>query len=502
MTRADRIILKTKKISKSYPGVQALNNINFELKEGEIRALVGENGAGKSTFVKIIGGVEKLSSGKIQINNEFVNISNPMVALNLGIAIVHQELSLFPNLNISTNLFFSEIDSSTRIFISDQYFHEKAKKVLFDFGLADITPQTKVGELEPGQQQLIEIARAVVKNAKIIVLDEPTSSLSKNETEVLFSLIRKLKMQGVSIIFVSHRLDEVFELCDSITIFRDGKHILTSETRNLTRSELVELILGREEKEMYQATRKQKQESPLLQVNNLVFEPKIKNISFTLSRGEILGIAGLLGSGKTELVRAIFGLEKPNGGTITLKGKPIKIESPKQAISYGLGFITEDRHNEGLLLENSIRDNIILGNINAYANQFGWMNPKLENKTAEHQKKQLNIISPNIHQKVKFLSGGNQQKVVLAKWLEVNPQIFILDDPTRGIDVGAKAEFYRLIANLAEKGAGIIFISSEIQEVVQICHRALVLRNGKINGEFSGKDLTCTRLLMSITGEK
>jgi len=501
MTNDYEQLLAVTNLSKSYPGVKALKEINFNLKKGEIRALVGENGAGKTTFVKILGGVVKPDDGIIFFNGKNVRINNPGIASDLGIAIVHQERSLFPNLSIATNLFFSEIDSDNSVFIFDRKLNEKAKKILIEFGLGDISPSLIVRRLEPGQQQLVEIARAAVKNAKLIILDEPTSSLSRRETNLLFSIIKNLKKNGVSIIFVSHRLDEVFELCDSITVFRDGSLIDTANSKSLTNTALIEMILGREEKEMYHSSSSTKKGKEVLKIIHLKIEPKIIDVSFSLHAGEILGIAGLLGSGKTEIVRSIFGLSKMDSGEILINGSTEKIQNPRQAIKLGLGYIPEDRHKDGLILEKSIKDNIILGNLKSYSNAIGWMDLKKENSATEKHRKQLNINTPSIFRYVKFLSGGNQQKVVLSKWLETKPRVFILDDPTRGIDIGAKAEFYKIISKLAEQGVGIIFISSEIQEIISICHRVVVIRNGKINSEFSGIDINAAKLLMSMTGD-
>ncbi len=501
MENVQEYILCTKNISKKYPGVQALKNIDFKLKKGEIRAIVGENGAGKSTFIKIISGVQKADDGFVEIEGKKVQINNPNSATNHGIAVVHQERSLFPNLSIATNIFFDEIDSENLFFVPDSKINSKAFELLHDFGLGGISPSKRVNSLEPGQQQLVEIARAVVKNAKIIIFDEPTSSLSNKEKEILFKIIKNLKKKGMSVIFISHRLDEIFDLCDSITVFRDGEHITTVQTSELSNAELVELILGREEKEMYKGVGKLKSDKELLKVKNLKILPKIEDISFNLREGEILGIAGLLGAGKTEIARAIFGLDDIDGGEIYFHGKRVKITNSNDAIDLGMGFITEDRHKDGLLLEKSVKDNVVLCNLKKCSNKIGWMISKKEVSSAKNQVKNLDLKTPSIYRKVKYLSGGNQQKVVLGKWLEKNPRLFIMDDPTRGVDVGCKAEFYRIILDLAEQGAGIIFISSELEEIVSVCHRVLVIRNGKISAEYSGKEINKPKILMRMAGE-
>lgn len=496
------ILLEALGISKQYPGVRALNNVSISVYHGEIRGLVGENGAGKSTLVNIFSGViKKPDGGRLLFEGQEVRINSPRRADDLGIAAVHQERSLFPNLDVATNLFFSSLGSNNPFFISDRKFQEKAKSVLASMSLSHVSPSSKVSRLSPAQQQLIEIARAVVKSAKLIILDEPTSSLSENETQILFRIIRELKEKGVSIIFVSHRLGEVLEICDRVTVLRDGHHIKTVDTRKVKTSELVELILGRKESEMYQKSAELQSGAELLRVEHLVKEPKIKDISFSLHQGEILGMAGLLGSGRTELVRTIFGLDKPSRGKFFIRGEPVHLRNPERAIKQGIGFITEDRHKEGLILDKSFKDNIVLANLRKYSTAWGWMLPNKEISAAEQQKEKLKIATPSLLRKVKFLSGGNQQKTVLAKWLETQPQIFIMDDPTRGIDVGTKTEFYLLISNLARQGAGILFISSELQELVNVCHRILVLHKGRFIAEYTGSQINSAKILIKMTEE-
>lgn len=494
-------LLKLVNISKQYPGVQALDKVSLDVRKGEIHALVGENGAGKSTLVNIIGGNVKADSGSITFNGRIVDINNPKQAAEIGIALVHQELSLFPNLTIANNLYLSILDNQGAFFVPDKLLESQARQVLCRMGLEHLTPTKKIAHLQPGEKQLVEIAASIVKDAKLIVLDEPTSSLTGREIETLFRIIRELKGQGISIIYVSHRLDEIFELCDRVTVLRDGKHIITTPTKSLNTGKLVELILGRKLGEMYTTREVKPKKEVILQVKNLWKEPKLRGIHFHLHKGEILGIAGLLGSGRSELVRAIFGLEKIDQGEIYLNGQSVKIKNPAQAIRLGIGYITEDRHKEGLVIEKSVKDNITLANLKKFATSFGWMMATKEYQAAMRQKEKLNIVTPSILKKVKYLSGGNQQKVVLGKWLETSPKVFFLDEPTRGIDVGAKAEFFKIIQDLARDGAGIVFISSELQEIVSVCHRVLVLRDGRFIEEFTNDNLDAAKILVKMTGE-
>jgi ribose transport system ATP-binding protein len=493
-------ILEAIEISKLYPGVQALDNVSVTIAKGEVRALVGENGAGKSTFVNVIGGITRPDSGSLCVDGREVKIRSPKQAAENGIAIVHQELSLYPNLDVASNLFLSRLDEQGKLLTPERHMRREAHAVLERVGLEHIPPTRKVGQLMPGEQQLVEIGRALVKDVKVLVLDEPTSSLAEREIRTLFRIINELKAQGISVIFVSHRMEEIFEICDSITVFRDGKHIRTVRTQEINNNDLVRLILGRKFDEMYQAAATFRHGSELLRVENLTQEPRLKGVSFTLKEGEILGIVGLLGSGRTELMRAVFGLDTFAQGEIYLKSQKVRITSPDQAIRLGIGFITEDRHREGLVLEKSIKDNIALASLRRVANRLGWVLPGREMAAARRQKEKLNIVTPSVLRKVKYLSGGNQQKVVLSKWLETHPQIFILDEPTRGIDVGAKADFYKIIQGLAEEGAGVIFISSELQEIVSVCHRVLVLRHGSFCSEFTGEQISGANILLAMTG--
>jgi len=486
-------------ISRQFPGVLALDHVDFELAAGEIHGLVGENGAGKSTLMNIIGGVVLPDNGTIRLHGQPVEIANPAHAHTLGIGFIHQELSLFPNMDVASNIFFSDLPQRVPGLVDIKQIKQKTRAILDRMGLTEVQPTQKLGSLSPGRKQLVEIARCIAQHNEILVLDEPTSSLSDRETQTLFNIVRELKNQGVSIIFVSHRLDEVFEVCDRVTVLRDGKKIDTVATKQVTHQELVRMILGHEIAAS-SADVVRKPGEVVLRVESLSRGRLVKNVSFDLHRGEILGITGLLGSGRTELARAIFGLDRMNSGKVWIDGNRVYIHSPENAISHGLGFITENRREEGLLIEKPIVDNIVLANLRSFSNLFGWVSSQKERQAAEQQKANLRIVTPSIDRLVKYLSGGNQQKVVLAKWLQTTPRILILDEPTRGIDVGAKEEVYHLIQQIAAQGTGVIYITSEIPEVVRLCDRVLVMRDGAISTSMDRGNFTGHEILMAATG--
>ena len=495
----ESMLFELKAISKRFPGVLALDNVDFGLKQDEIHGLVGENGAGKSTLVNIIGGVIVPDSGSISIHGQAVEIKNPGNAHALGIGFIHQELSLFPNMDIASNIFFAELPQRIPGLIDNNRIKQQTRAALDRVGLTEVSPSQKLETLSPGRKQLVEIARCVAQRNEILVLDEPTSSLSGREIQTLFQIVRELKKQGVSIIYVTHHLDEVFEVCDRVTVLRDGKRIDTIATKKVTHVKLVNMILGHEiaassNREI------QKQGKIALRVESISRGLTLKDISFDLHEGEILGITGLLGSGRTELARAIFGLDRIDYGKLWITDKRIHIHNPEDAIRHGIGFITENRRDEGLLVDKSIVDNIVLANLRLFSNKIGWISAKRERLAAEQQKTNLRILTPSINRLAKYLSGGNQQKVVLAKWLQTTPRILILDEPTRGIDVGAKEEVYHLIQKIAAQGTGVIYITSEIAEVVRLCDRVLVMLSGAIvttmnRGDFTGQDI-----LLAATG--
>jgi len=498
-SQTKRVLLSLKSISKSFPGVKALDSVDFDVREGEIHSVVGVNGAGKSTLVNVLGGSVVPEHGEIYWNGEHVQLHPPQRALRHGIAIVHQELSLFPELDVATNISISRLTPRDHGWlIRDEELRARAREALERVGLNHLSPRKIVGTLSPGERQLIEIARTLNSGAKLLILDEPTSSLPEAEVKTLFDNLVVLKKQGISIIFVTHHLDEVFRISDCVTVFRNGRNIGTNPIGDIDHAALVPLILGRSATEQYDYGEKPSIGEEALRVENLQSGQKVRNVSFSLHRGEILGIAGLLGSGRTETARAIFGLESRETGTVWINGSKVHIKDPQQAIRHGMGFITEDRRREGLLLQKPIIDNVAVAVLRRLSGALGFMRSSLETKAAQRRSDELHIATPSIQRNVATLSGGNQQKVVLGKWLETEPTIFILDEPTRGIDVGTKAEFYRLIVDLASKGVAILLITEDIMELASLCDRVLIMRRGRITGELSGNQITSSNIILAI----
>ncbi|MGE5614250.1 MAG: sugar ABC transporter ATP-binding protein [Bacillota bacterium] len=485
-------------INKTFPGVHALKDVNFSLRVGEIHGLIGENGAGKSTLMKVLGGVEIPDSGEIYIDNEQVRFTNPKDAQDKEISFIHQELSLFLDLDIATNLYIQNLPVKHNI-IQERTLRKKAEEVLEQVGLGKHNPKELVKNLTMGERQLVEIARCLIMNTKILVLDEPTSSLTKKEVNVLFSLMRRLKSQGISIIFISHRMDEVFDICDRLTVMRDGRIIATKDIKDCTTPEVVRLIIGRELNEMYDREY-QKPGKELLRVVNLNRGEKFRNVSFTVHEGEIVGLYGLLGSGRSEVVRSIFGVEKFDSGEIYMEGKKLEIHMPLDAIESGIGLVTENRREEGLMLQQSVQFNLVSANLPAYAKSLGFIDRKKEVSACKDNIQTLNIKTPSMRKIVQYLSGGNQQKVVIAKWLNRSPKVLILDEPTRGIDVGAKHEIYNILSDLVKANKGVLIISSELNEILGLSDRIIVLRKGAIVAEFKAGEFSKDKLLEASMG--
>jgi ribose transport system ATP-binding protein len=475
-------LLEMTGISKRFPGVQALDDVDLDLHAGEVLGLVGVNGAGKSTLMNVLGGVVSPDTGRIRIAGREVRVSGPHEAQAQGIAFVHQELSLFANLDIATNVHITRLPRRAGGLLDSGGLRERTQDVLRRVGLRHVSARTLVGGLRPGEQQLVEIARCLASQVRILVLDEPTSSLTEPEVATLFRIVRDLRTRGVGVIYLSHRLDEIAALCDRVAVLRDGRRVATVRTGEVDRSELVRLMLGHEL--TGGGRRGAAQDRVLLEVRGLGRGRLPRDVSFTLHAGEVLGITGLLGSGRTELARCLFGLEPAETGEIVIDGRPARIRSPRDAIANGIGFLTEDRRAEGLILDKPVRDNIVLADLPSFAGAFGFVRAGREREAAERQRSALGIKAASVLQHAGYLSGGNQQKVVLAKWLQTDPRILLLDEPTRGIDVGAKEEVYRLIADLAAGGAGVVVISSEIDEVTRLSDRVLVMRAGGVVAEF------------------
>ncbi len=476
----ENTVLIMSRIRKEFQGVIALSDVNFVLKKGEVHVLLGENGAGKSTLVKILSGAYQMTNGEIFLFNKQVYIKSPGQAQELGIGIIYQELNLIPYLTAAENIFLGREITNKFGIIDKKGAIESSKKILKELG-SEINCDIPVINFGIAQQQMIEVAKALSLDAKILIMDEPTSALSDTEVKQLFKMIRNLKRRGVSIIYISHRLDELFEIGDRVTVLRDGVVVGTKDISETTKTELIKMMVNRELTEHF-PKRNVLIGEEILRVENLSKKNGITNINFTLKQGEVLGIAGLLGSGRTELARAIFGIDKLDSGNIYLQRKLQKIKSPKDAINQRIGFITEDRKSQGLVLILSVKENISLTNLTSFSG-FGFINSKEEKKEAEEFINRLKIKTSSLDQKVIYLSGGNQQKVVLAKWLSKKADIFIFDEPTRGIDVAGKVEIYNLINQLAEEGVGIIMISSELPEILGMSDRIIVMNNKKIAAE-------------------
>ena len=493
-----RDILRLDGICKSFPGVKALQDVSFSIQKGEIHCLIGGNGAGKSTLMKILAGAYKKDAGHIWMNGKEVEIESPKAAENLGISIIYQELNLIPGLTVAENIFIGRHPLTRMGCVDWKEMENCAERLLKEFHI-DLGARTLVGEISIAQQQMVEIVKAVSKDAQLVIMDEPTSSLTKKEIDVLFEIIRKLKEKGVSIIFISHRLDEIFEISDRVTVMRDGMWIATKDIKDITRSELVSMIIGRKMSQQFPEKITQTG-TELLRVENLSDGKKIQDISFTLHRGEVLGFAGLVGAGRTETMHMVFGSMKRKTGKVYLHQKEIDTHSPKSSIGNGIGLLTEDRKKEGLVLPLTVRENIEMV-ASGKILQNGLINRKKENEISKKYIDALNIITPSAEQKVVYLSGGNQQKVVLAKWLLSDCEVIIMDEPTRGIDVGAKREIYDIINRLAAQGKGIIVVSSEFEEVMGICDRIIVMCEGHISGTLKREEFSQDRIAAYAVGE-
>ncbi|HEY59216.1 MAG TPA: sugar ABC transporter ATP-binding protein [Anaerolineae bacterium] len=487
-------IIELVNISKSFPGVQALKDVSLSFYPGEIHALIGENGAGKTTLIKIMGSVYKKDSGQIYINGEECEIKDVIHAQRIGISVIHQELSLIPDLSVMENLCLGKEPRLGRSgFIDKSTMRKIARNIMKPLGL-NINPDAYIRNLKTADRQMVEIARAVSRNATLVIMDEPTSSLSSREITTLFDTIRMLKKNNVSVIYVSHILSEVLTLADKITVMRDGCVVRTLDACDADENILVKSMVGREIKDYF--SKKEKEIGDvILEVRNLTREPLFSDISFNLRKGEILGISGLVGAGRTEIVRSIFGSDKFESGEIILWGKKVNIQSPHKAIGLGLGFLPEDRKLEGLILEASVRHNISLPSIKSTA-RIGFVNNKWEIDICKEYTNKLKIHTPSNNTISKYLSGGNQQKIVVAKWFAAFSKILLLDEPTKGIDVNAKSEMYSLMNNYTKDGGSIIMVSSELPELLGIADRIVVIRQGKVSGILERKEATEEKIMM------
>jgi len=489
-------ILELKNISKSFSGVEVLHNVSFELRPGEVHALLGENGAGKSTLVKIITGVHHPDKGEILLNGEPVYFSDARESRQAGIAAIYQELSLFPDLDVAENIFAGRQPVTVGGRVDWRKLYAEASKLLESLGVRlDLKQNART--LSIAQQQMVEIARAFSIYAQILIMDEPTSSLTLHEVDDLFRLVRRLRAEGTAIILISHRLEELYSLSDRVTVLRDGSYVDTRSMKDVTRDDLIRMMVGRTITNLFpkQAVRAG---DVVLKLENLSRAGSFQDVSFELRRGEILGLAGLVGAGRTNVARAIFGVEPASGGRIQVEGRDVVITSPQQAIGLGLAYVPEDRQLHGLIPAMSLTPNISLPMLDHYA-QFGWLRDKSERKSAYDAALQMEVRANNIWQLARELSGGNQQKVVLAKWLSTNPRILILDEPTRGIDVGTKAAVHGLMSKLASEGMAILMISSELPEILGMSDRVIVMREGHVTGHFSRAEATQEKIISAAT---
>lgn len=491
-------LLEMRGISKFYPGVIALNDVRFDLMPGEVHALCGENGAGKSTLMKILAGAETKDRGEVLIKGQPVDIRSPQDAMDRGVNIIYQEFNLVPHLSAAENIYLGrEPGAAVPGFINFKKLYGDAQAVMDHLGVA-VDVRAEVSRLSVAQQQMVEIAKATSRNSTIIAMDEPSATLTDHELRNLFELINGLKKQGVGVIYISHRMEEIFSICDRVTVFRDGQYVATKRIEDTDRDDVIRMMVGRELKESI-PKRPAPIGEPVLEVRGLTRKGVFEDISFTVRRGEIVGIGGLVGAGRTEVARAIFGADPIDAGEILVNGKPARPRSPREAIELGIGLVPEDRKSLGLILNMAVRENTTLANLDLLA-VLGFVNRKKEREVSEKYVKDLRVRTPSIEQEVKNLSGGNQQKVVLAKWLFTDSQLLIFDEPTRGIDVGAKIEIYELMNELVAKGAGMIMISSELPELLGMSDRILVMHEGRITGELSRAEATQEKVMQLATG--
>jgi ABC-type sugar transport system ATPase subunit len=497
-------LLHMQGISKSFPGVRALDGVDLEVRAGEVLALVGENGAGKSTLMKILSGAHHKDAGRIILDGREVEIENPHHAQRLGIAIIYQEFNLTRNQTVAANIYIAREPRARGLagwlgFVDRPRMEADAGRVLARIR-AKIPTDVKVGDLSVAQQQMVEIAKAIAVQAKILIMDEPTAALGENETEVLFETVRSLKAQGIAIIFITHRLEEMFRIADRVVVLRDGQRVGELPIAEASSDRVVHMMVGRSLQEIFRKEAAEIKE-PILEARGLTRRGAVEDVSFTLHRGEILGFAGLVGAGRTETARLLFGADARDRGELLLEGKPLRVDSPTQAVKAGIGLVPEDRGLQGLVLKLSVQENIVLATLPRHS-AAGWMNTTLMGETARAFTERLSIRTPHLRQKTMLLSGGNQQKVVLAKWLASQPKVLILDEPTRGIDVGAKAEVHALMSELARSGIGIIMISSELPEILAMSDRIVVMHEGRIAATLDRSEATQELIMAYASGQQ
>jgi ABC-type sugar transport system ATPase subunit len=492
-------VLELKNVSKKFPGVQALDNARFDVLPGEVHALLGENGAGKSTLIKIVSGVHKPDAGEIFIDGQRVSFNNPREAQAKGVATIYQELILYPQLTVAENIFMGHAPRGMLGMVNWGEMRKQARDVLHSLEIYDMDVNSKVGAMSIGKRQRVEIAKALSQNARILIMDEPTAALTEADVQRLFGIVRLLRERGVSIIYISHRLEEVFMLADRVTVLRDGQYVGTKPVKDTNEGELISMMVGRTIDNLFPKLPAKMGET-VLKVEKLWHKPMTRGVSLELRGGEIVGLAGLVGSGRTELAHVLFGVTPAQSGKITLEGKPVQIKNPGQAMHLGIAYVPEDRGNQGLIKQMRVRENVSLAVLRSMVKN-GMIDSAAERQLAAHSIEQLGIRTPSAEQVVNKLSGGNQQKVVVSKWLASKPKLLIMDEPTRGVDVGAKAEIHHLISELAQQGLAILMISSELPEVMGMSDRILVMREGLIVAEFSRQEVTQEKIATAMMSE-
>jgi len=493
------VLVQMTGIEKSFPGVHALADAQFELRAGEVHALVGENGAGKSTLMKILAGVQTPDAGQILVKGQPVEIGSPRTAQRLGISMIYQELNLMNHLTVAQNIYIGrEPRAGVRFLLDEGTINRQAANLLDSLHLR-LDPRAKVADLTIAKQQMVEIAKALSVNAQVLIMDEPTAALTDTEIAELFGIIRHLRTQGVGIVHISHRLEELKQISDRITVMRDGHYVATVDTPESNIEQIISMMVGRVIYEGAPELPENTVSETALEVRHLTRGRQVRDVSFTLNKGEILGFAGLIGAGRTEVARAIYGADRPESGEVLVNGKPVVIRSPHDAVRAGIAYLSEDRKRYGLALGLNVETNIVLATFKRYLGPLGWVKTGQTRKTAAHYVEVLAIKTPGLRRKAKNLSGGNQQKMVIGKWLNADTGILILDEPTRGIDVGAKSEIYKLLNDLARQGKAIIVISSELPEVLRMSHRILVMCEGRVTGELNSAEATQEKIMQLAT---
>ena len=492
------VLLQLCNVSKQFPGVKALDNVSFDVRAGEVHAMCGENGAGKSTLMKVISGQYQADSGEIHYLGEVRHFASTIESEHAGIAIIHQELNLVPHLSVAENIFLAR-EPKRGIFVNRAKLRADAKIYLDRLGL-DIKPETLIKSLSVAQQQMVEIAKALSLNARLLIMDEPTSSLTESETVKLFSIIHELRNSGVGLVYISHRLDELAQIADRVTVLRDGRYVATDNFCDITVDDIVTKMVGRPLHDVFPKRTSVPTEDVLLKVENLTRKGAFENVSFTLKRGEILGFSGLMGAGRTEVARAIFGADPRTSGDVYLGDEHLHIHSPVEAIARGIAYLSEDRKYDGLALKMTVTENTTLANMSAVSNRLGFIDFAAEENAAQKYIKALDIRTPTSKQVVRLLSGGNQQKLVIAKWLFRESRVLFFDEPTRGIDVGAKYAIYQLLDQLAAQGIGVVMISSELPEILGMTDRVAVFHEGELMQIFNTKETSQEQIMHAASG--